>query len=129
MPWLKKTKPTDTGWLNVSTELTNGWAGILFVRRMGNLVLFRGKLTAAAATASAAWTMPPGFNAPPLAHAGAYDYGASLAWTEETTPKLRRLNYYNSRLSIVGHQAADVVLISDSYAVNAAWPDTYPGVG
>lgn len=127
MPWLKK-KTTDTGWLNVSGELTNGWTGILFVRRIGNLVLYRGKLNAEAATAAGAWTMPAGFNAPPLAHAGSYDYGAALAWTEESTPKIRRLNYYASRLSVVGYQASDVILVSDSYAVNAAWPTTYPGV-
>lgn len=128
MPWLKKTKPTDTGWLDVSDDLTNGWTGILFVRRIGQLVLFRGKLIAAGATSSGAWFMPPGFSPPPLAHDGAYDYGASLAWTEETTPKIRRLNYYAARLSVIGYQAADTVLVSDSYAVTAAWPTTYPGV-
>lgn len=128
MPWLKKTKPTDTGWLNVSGELTNGWTGILFVRRIGNLVLYRGKLVAASATSTGAWNMPVGFNAPPLAHEGSYDYGAALAWTEETTPKLRRLTYYNQRLAVVGYQVSDVVLVSDCYAVTSAWPTVYPGV-
>lgn len=128
MQWLKKSKPTDTGWLDVSAELVNGWSGILFVRRIGNLVLYRGKLSAAAATAGAAWDMPSGFNAPPLRSGGSYDYGAALAWTEDTTPKLRRLTYYAQRLSVVGYQASDVVLVSDCYAVTSAWPAVYPGV-
>ncbi len=126
MPWLKRS--TDTGWRDVSGELTNGWTGILFVRRIGSLVLFRGKLNAAAATAAAAWSMPQGFNAPPLASGGLYDYGAALAWTEETAPKIRRLTYYGQRIAVVGYQAGDVVLVSDCYAVNSAWPTTYPGV-
>lgn len=128
MVWLKRSTPTDTGWLNVSAKLTNGWTGMLFVRRVGNLVFFRGKLNAAGATSAGAWSMPAGFNAPPLTHEGAYDYGAALAWTEETTPKIRRLNYYASRLSVIGYQASDVVLVADCYAVNSAWPATYPGV-
>ena len=128
MGWLKKTTPTDTGWLDVSTELTNGWTGILFVRRIGNLVLYRGRLIAAAATSAGAWNMPAGFNAPPLAHGGSYDYGAALAWTEETTPKIRRLTYYGQRIAVVGYQAEDTVLVSDCYAVSSAWPAMYPGV-
>jgi hypothetical protein len=127
MAWIRR-RVRRTGWRNVSDELINGWAGMLFVARADDAVFFRGKLDGTTATAAAAWNIPLGFRCPPVTHNGSYDYGASLAWTEDNNPSVRRLNYYNNRLAVIVYQTSDRLLIADSFLTVNAWPITFPGV-
>lgn len=41
MGWIKKSKPTDTGWRDVSADLRLGTTGVLHIRRVGLHVHWR----------------------------------------------------------------------------------------
>lgn len=63
MPWLKRSTPTDTGWLDVSADLRLGATGVLHVRRVGMYVHWRLR-DFTAGTAHAFYWPPAGLNAP-----------------------------------------------------------------
>jgi hypothetical protein len=51
----------DTGWRDVSADLTNGFAGTLLIRRVGNMVSVRVSFDASAKTNDSFYTLPTGF--------------------------------------------------------------------
>lgn len=63
MPWLKRNTPSDTGWLDVSSDLRLGATGVLHVRRVGLYVHWRLR-DFTAGTAHAFYWPPAGLNAP-----------------------------------------------------------------
>lgn len=118
----------DTGWRDVSGMLINGWEGNLFVKRTGNLVSYRGRLSAASATNANAWDIPSGFHIGTLRSVGGYDYGTAQVWTDENLPMIRRVSFYFQRFNISSYQPGEVYVVGLSYTSTNSWPSTLPGV-
>jgi len=130
MRWAKKTGTGNTGWVcvegdtglrYVSSLLLNGWAGSAYLRRVGSAVELRfDSLSAAAATAGTAMTLPSGFTLTGgLTHRG-------LLYTNAVT--LRRVSTYTDVI-IVGYVAGDTLHGTIGIALTSdAWPTTLPGV-
>ncbi len=131
MRWAKKTGTGNTGWKviegdtglrGVSSLLLNGWAGSAYLRRVGSAVELRfDSLSAAAATAGTAMTLPSGFTLTGgVTHRG-------LLYTNAVT--LRRVSTYTS-VVIVGYVPGDTLHGTIGMALTSdAWPTTLPGTG
>lgn len=117
-----------TGILDISGELENGWTGALFVERDGGDVIFRGSLDGTAATSDATWSIPTGFRPGTLASGGVYDYGTGVAYTNDNPPKPIRINYYSSRLTLIGARGLSKIFIDHRLRTRDAMPTTLPGV-
>lgn len=113
----------DTGWRNVSASLVNGWAGEVYLRRIGSTVFQRieGLNPSAATSATYLTGAPSGFQAD---QANARNH-RSLVHTAAATPVLRRTTDANA---IQGFTAGDGSYYGDlTYTTAAAWPSTLPG--
>ncbi len=129
MRWAKKTGSGNTGWKvtegdtglrYVSSLLLNGWAGSAYLRRVGSAVELRfDSLSAAAATAGTAMTLPSGFTLTGgVTHRG-------LLYTSAVT--LRRVSTLTDVI-IVGYAAGDTLHGTIGIALTSdAWPSTLPG--
>lgn len=117
----------DTGERNVSSQLTNGWTGAIYLRRIGNLCILRIEgLNAAAKTSDNFWFTPAtaGWASPVVVRGVAANGSAS--------PQMRRV-YYNggagSAFNISSSATGDGQFYGTvTWATNDAWPTSLPGV-
>ena len=120
MGWIKK--PAATGWLNVTSLLSNGWTGQAYLARRGAVVMIRlHALTAQAATNGGTITLPVGFRPTSL--------GASTERPilHTTVPTFRRAYFAGATLTVSGYQAADVLYGDIRFDTLDAWATTLPG--
>lgn len=117
----------DTGWREV--QLINGWTGSLYIRRIGDIVYYRGKISAAGATAAYPFDIPTGFKVSSLISSlgGGYDYGSDMISTDATTPVVRRVGFYLDRFTVSGYQNSETYFVSVSYPCQSTWPTSLPG--
>jgi hypothetical protein len=124
-------KPRRTGLRDISAELRDGWAGVLTVERVGDVVWFRGQLDGAAATSDIPWLLPSGFRPGIITSGGRYEYGSGLASSAGGGPiSMYRINHYNNRLQLVAANGAPTLInINHQIRARDAFPTAYPGVG
>lgn len=117
-----------TGLRDISGELENGWTGALFVERDGGDVIFRGFLDGTAATSDIAWSIPTGFRPGVLSSGGNFDYGGGVAFTNDSAPKVIRINHYLSRFQLIGGKGIPRINVNHLIRTRDAMPTTLPGV-
>src|SRR5699024_9845752 len=118
----------DTGWRELVP--INGWVGVIYVRRLNDVVFYRGKISAETASATNAWDIPSGFRAGNIVSSNGQGYvcGRAMVSTEESEPKVRCVSFYFSRFSITSQKTSHTYGINLSYPTTNDWPATLPGV-
>ena len=114
----------DTGWRDVSADLTNGWTGTLQIRRINDVVHLRGwSMANAAATNIGYYALPtPGWRPASNTVAGtAYSTtNATIAYNVIGSTSACRMPY-------TGSWASHVFTTNLSWIPNEAWPTSLPG--
>ena len=115
----------DTGWRNISADVTNGWTGGLRIRRTSNMVYIsagRYSFTGAAATSDAFYTLPLGFRA-----SGSGNFGfIGVAGVGSAIPTIALVSI-NRITHQLGCSAMDQVSGDWSFLTDNAWLTTLPG--
>lgn len=115
----------DTGWRNVTPA--NGWSGLLFIRRLGNVVDLRIEgINPVTATSPILYTFPAGFN--PAGVATIPRLRGVVAAGAGTTITIRRFYVQNSELTVDTPLAVNLAWQGQLSGITSApWPTTLPG--
>ena len=114
----------DTGWRNVSSLLTNGWAGSLYIRRTAQAVeMLAEALSPTSATTTVAFTLPLGFR-PAINTRWAFSTPAvppvfHRFLAAKSDGSLQYIGAIPQSIALYGSQMASAELSS--------WPTTLPG--
>lgn len=111
----------DTGWRNVSSLLTNGWTGSLYLRRFGHRVSALAEaLNPNGKTSDTALLLPAGFQAGTLG-------GRSVFHNLVVPASVYRVAAAGTSLNVVATTTAGALYGACDWYTEAAWPTTLPG--
>lgn len=127
MPWLLRSKPTDTGTLDITSLAVGMTAGRWTVRRIDKLVYMTLSVAKFAPTSSSIWQsfklFPVGFR--PVA-VPSYIYVPSMASRSSASTAGLRVSRYGD-VDIYDILDKDVSTVC-TWVTDDAWPAAYPGV-
>lgn len=120
-----KLTPVDTGWRNISADLRDGWTGVVYIRRVGQVVVLEiNSLNSTNATSGTPLRMPTGFRT-----------GITLRRHLSKYPSREQVNAdvfswaaNSGSVAIGGYTVGDALRGSFTIITDESPPTTLPGV-
>ena len=122
----------DTGWRDISASLSNGWAGKVMARRIGQIVQLAFRLDGSAATGSSFISLPV-----PLAPSYPSSTGITHRFTidpviggdDATLGEVVWAGITGTTITVEEIPRSTSAMGSTVYMTNQAWTTSFPGVG
>ena len=114
----------DTGWRNISSLLSNGWGGSVYVRRINTSVELRAEGLTRSETSTDIMTLPAGFLPDSIA---GYGFRFTLHQADSTASQTR-FRLISNRLTTVNTSSVPGPYYGGTtWTISEAWPTTLPG--
>ena len=114
----------DTGWRNISSLITNGWGGSVYVRRINASVELRAEGLTRSATSTNIMTLPAGFLPDTVAGFG---FRFTLHQADSTASQTRFRTISNMLTTVNTSSVPGPYYGGTTWTISEAWPNTLPG--
>ena len=115
----------DTGWRNISSLMTNGWGGSVYIRRINASVELRAEGLIRSETSHTIMTLPAGFLPDPAA---GYGFRFALHQADPTASQTRFRILSNILTTIDSPTVPGPYYGTAVWTISGVWPATLPGI-